>query len=95
MRARLGFGLSMAIRFDVYLVDEVTAVGDGAFRAKSEALFLDRMREASALFVSHSMSGVRSVCDAALVLEDGTLRYFGDLDEGIAAHERNLRLPRG
>ena len=95
MRARLGFGLSMAIRFDLYLVDEVTAVGDGAFRARSEALFLDRMREAGALFVSHSMGSVRAVCDAALVLEDGTLRFFGDLDEGIAQHERNLGLARG
>lgn len=96
MRARLGFGVSMAIRFDVYLVDEVTAVGDGAFRARSEALFRDRMQGAGALFVSHSMGSVRDVCDAALILEDGDLRYFDDIDEGIAEHERNLlAAPRG
>jgi len=53
MRSRLSFGVSMAIPFDTYLVDEVTSVGDAAFRAKSSAVFLDRMQRAGALFVSH------------------------------------------
>ena len=38
MRARLAFGLSMALDFDTYLVDEVTAVGDKAFQEKSPFL---------------------------------------------------------
>ncbi|MDT8326274.1 MAG: ABC transporter ATP-binding protein [Roseovarius sp.] len=92
MRSRLGFGCSMAIRFDWYLVDEVTAVGDAAFREKSETIFLDRMRASSAVFVSHSMGDIRRVCDAAVVLENGSMRYFGDIEEGIARHERNMRI---
>lgn len=91
MRSRLGFAVSMAMHFDIYLVDEVTAVGDGAFRSKSEALFKERMRSSSAIFVSHSMSSVRAVCNAALVLENGVMRYFRDVEEGIAHHERNMR----
>ncbi|UYV37206.1 ABC transporter ATP-binding protein [Rhodobacteraceae bacterium D3-12] len=91
MRSRLGFGCSMAIRFDWYLVDEVTAVGDAAFKSKSTALFRDRMRHSSAVFVSHSLNDIRNTCDAAVVLENGSMRYYRDLEEGIAQHERNMR----
>lgn len=91
MRARLGFACSMGIRFDTYLVDEVTAVGDGAFKRKSEALFLDRIRESGALFVSHSMGDIRRVCDAGVVLEQGKLYYYGSVEKAIERHERNLR----
>ena len=87
MRSRLTFGASMGIRFDTYLVDEVTAVGDAAFRRKSRAVFIDRMRHSSAIMVSHSMNQLREFCDAGLVLENGQLRYFDDLEEAIAVHQ--------
>ena len=45
MKARLAFGLSMGIAFDWYLVDEITAVGDAAFRKKSLSVFKHRLRE--------------------------------------------------
>ncbi|MEM6376133.1 MAG: ATP-binding cassette domain-containing protein, partial [Pseudomonadota bacterium] len=51
MRSRLAFGASMGIRFDTYLVDEITAVGDQQFRRKSRQIFLDRMRLSSAIVV--------------------------------------------
>ena len=54
MRARLAFGVSMGIPFDTYLVDEVTAVGDGAFRKKSVDMFDDRREKSSVILVSHS-----------------------------------------
>ena len=90
MRARLGFGISMGITFDTYLVDEVTATGDAAFRAKSKAVFRQRMTQASAIMVNHNLPELREYCDAALVLEAGQLRYFDDLDEAIALHSRHL-----
>ena len=90
MRARLAFACSMGIRFDFYLVDEVTAVGDGAFREKSEAVFIERMKESGALFVSHAMPSVRRVCDAAVVLENGVLTWFDNVDDGIRRHHENL-----
>ncbi|MCB4457221.1 ABC transporter ATP-binding protein [Leisingera sp. McT4-56] len=90
MRSRLTFGASMGIRFDTYLVDEVTAVGDQAFRRKSRAVFADRMKLSGAIMVSHSMSQIRQFCDAGLVLEAGRVRYFDDLEEAIAVHEEML-----
>lgn len=91
MRSRLAFGVSMGIRFDTYLVDEVTAVGDAAFRSRSDRIFRDRMREAGAVMVSHSMQQVRQTCTAGAVLENGHLTYHDNVEEAIAHHERNMR----
>jgi capsular polysaccharide transport system ATP-binding protein len=90
MRSRLTFGLSMGLKFDTYLIDEVTAVGDAAFRRKSEAVFADRLRNAGAVFVSHSMSGMRLMCKAGAVLEAGKLTYYPDIEEAIEVHEFNM-----
>ncbi len=93
MRSRLTFGTSMGIAFDTYLVDEVTAVGDAAFKSKSTDLFRDRMQSAGAVMVSHSMGQVRRMCDAGAVLEHGKLIYYDDLDEAIEHHQRNMGTP--
>ncbi len=88
MRSRLTFGASMGIRFDTYLVDEVTAVGDKIFKRKSQAVFNERMKTASAILVSHSMDQLRAFCNAGIVLEGGHLYYFEDLEEAIDLHDR-------
>lgn len=91
MRSRLTFGASMGIHFDTYLVDEVTAVGDAVFRRKSRAVFIDRMKYSSAIMVSHSMPQLREFCDSGIVLENGQMQYFDDLEEAIAMHHAILR----
>lgn len=93
MRSRLAMGTSMGIHFDTYLVDEVTSVGDAEFRAKSQAVFVDRMRESSAIFVSHSMPMIREMCNMAAVLDHGHLQLFDDVEEAIEAHHRILGIP--
>jgi capsular polysaccharide transport system ATP-binding protein len=80
----------MGIKFDTYLVDEVTAVGDAAFKRKSLAVFADRMRSSGAIMVNHSMGQIRQFCDSGLVLEHGKMLYFEDLEEAIAVHEAML-----
>ncbi len=90
MRARLAFALSMAVEFDLYLVDEVIGVGDTAFRRKCAEAFRARMGRARVLMISHNPATLREFCTAGLVLEAGRLAYFDDLDHAIAAHERNL-----
>lgn len=90
MKARLAFGVSMGIHFDMYLVDEVTAVGDASFQEKSEAVFMDRMSTSGAIYISHSLGSVRRVCSAVAILEDGVLTYFDDINEGIARHQENM-----
>ncbi len=70
----------MAIPFDTYLVLEVTSVGDGAFRDKSVRVFEARRKTAGAIVVSHSPPMVRRVCNMAVVLEEGTLHFYDDVD---------------
>lgn len=94
MRSRLAFGASMGIAFDTYLVDEVTSVGDGDFRLRSERVFLDRMSGAGAIVVSHSMEMIRRLCDMGAVLHEARLHMFEDVDEAIAMHEDILGVPR-
>ena len=91
MRARLGFAISMGVPFDMYLVDEVTAVGDAAFRRETSDLLKARLGQAGAVVVSHAPAQLRAVCTAGAVLEDGRLRMFDDLDEAIAVHEAAMQ----
>jgi len=90
MRSRLAFGLSMGIRFDTYLVDEVTSVGDAGFRAKSERVFMERMQTSGAIVVSHSMDLMKRICTTGAVLENGHLTYFEDVNKAIEQHLKNM-----
>lgn len=84
MKSRLGFGLSMAFKFDYYLVDEVTAVGDARFKQKCADLFKARHEEASFLMVSHSLGSLKEFCDVALFIgRDNKVKYFESVDEAI------------
>ena len=87
MRARLGFGLSMGIKFDTYLIDEVAAVGDEAFRKKSSNILKSRIGESSAIIVSHSMSLMKELCDIGVLIVNGRAKAFEDIDEAIEQHK--------
>lgn len=88
MRARLAFALSLAIRFDCYLVDEVVLVGDQRFHARCREALFDRSSERALVLASHDAGFVREVCDAALVLDRGHARYFDDIDEAVAVYRQ-------
>ena len=90
MKSRLSFGVSMGIPFDTYLVDEVTSVGDGAFRHKSVQVFDKRMETAGAIVVTHSPPMVKRLCTMAAVLERGQLYFYDDLDAALDHHDHNL-----
>lgn len=92
MRSRLAFGVSMGLKFDTYLIDEITAVGDAAFKHKSRAVFLDRMETSGSVFVSHSIGMLREMCQAGAVLENGKLHYFDDVNDAIEFHSQNMNI---
>jgi capsular polysaccharide transport system ATP-binding protein len=96
MLARLAFGACLAIRFDLYLIDEVTAVGDSRFRRKCQEAFEARAAESDVIIVSHDEGTIRAWCDMGIVLDQGRLEVFEDLDAAIARHrQRMLRAPAG
>ncbi|WVT77570.1 ABC transporter ATP-binding protein (plasmid) [Sinorhizobium chiapasense] len=88
MMARLAFGLSMAIEFDCYLVDEITAVGDARFQARCRTAFENRRRNSDLVMISHSMSTISSYCDKGIVLVDGQMLLFDKVSDAIETYYR-------
>ncbi|EIK8036528.1 TPA: ABC transporter ATP-binding protein [Escherichia coli] len=93
MRSRLGFGLSMAFKFDYYIVDEVTAVGDARFKEKCAQLFKERHKESSFLMVSHSLNSLKEFCDVAIVFkDDNAVGFFEDVQEGVDEYKKDQNI---
>ncbi len=86
MQGRLAFGLSMAIDFDFYLIDEAIAAGDARFTARCVAALEERRKRSALLLVSHSDQLLRAFCNSAAILHEGKLTFHEDLDQAIAAY---------
>lgn len=87
MKSRLAFSIASLVRPDILILDEVLAVGDGAFRKKSE----EKMREiinsgATTILVSHSIAQVQEQCSKVLWLHKGKQIEFGDNVSDICNH---------
>ncbi len=91
MRARLTFGLSMAFDFDVYLVDELTSVGDMGFRAKAADAFKKIKERSSLIFVSHNLKTLADSCESGLFLAEGKVFYYEDIKEGIQDYTKWMK----
>jgi len=89
MKSRLAFGLSMALDFDYYLIDEVTSVGDANFKQRSFQLFTDRRARSAVIMVSHSDNTLRRFCDIGGVLHNGQLTVYDSIEEAIEVHRSN------
>ena len=87
MMSRLMLGLSFAVEFECYLVDESVGAGDARFSDRVAQAFDDRRSRSALVLVSHSMHLVRLYCRRAAVLHDGRLRFYDDLDEAIDAYQ--------
>lgn len=87
MRARLNFAINMAFEYDLYLFDELGAVGDEAYRRRASAMIEARKERASFLIVSHSAPQLRRDCEAGVYVCDGGAQFFPDLEDAIACYE--------
>ena len=87
MRARLAFGVSMAIDFECYLVDEVTAVGDRSFKKKCKRAFAERRERSGMIMVSHDPSTIRDYCERCALLNEGKLTFYDSVDEAANDYE--------
>ena len=84
MSARLGFAVAAHVESDIFLADEVLAVGDRPFKRKCMKRMQEIKAEGRTLFyVSHSPGSVRKMCDRVLVLEKGVLAFDGPVADGI------------
>lgn len=88
MNARLAFGISLAIDFDCYLVDEVTAAGDERFRARSDEELLHRRDNATLIMVSHDPGTLTRYCRRGAVVYGGSVVFFDTMEEANEVHHR-------
>ncbi|QNN54828.1 ABC transporter ATP-binding protein [Nocardioides mesophilus] len=84
MFSRLGFAVAIHTDSDIFLMDEVLAVGDRPFKRKCLAR-MDEIRKSgrTMFYVSHAPGSVRKMCDRVLVLEKGRLAFDGPTEDGI------------
>lgn len=89
MKSKLGFSIATIAEPDILILDEVLSVGDAKFRKKSEKKIMEMMNGGTTvLFVSHSLAQVKRICNKAMILDQGTVKAFGDIDEVADIYEK-------
>ena len=87
MRARLAFGLSLAVDFDCHLIDEVISVGDARFQRKCLDLLFNKRANKTFIAATHDLTFVRDYCTRALVIESGEATLFDDVADALTFYE--------
>ncbi len=96
MYVRLAFGVAAHLEPEILVVDEVLAVGDAEFQKKC----LGKMKDVSdkggrtVLFVSHNMTAVKSLCQTGLLLENGKINKYGDVNSVVDTYMRTVGTER-
>ena len=93
MMVRLGFSVAAHLEPEILIVDEVLAVGDAEFQKKCLGSLKDRAKAGrTVLFVSHNLSSLRDVCTKGLLIENGSVKQFGTIEESLSLYRfGNLR----
>jgi len=91
MKARLQFAMSLAFDFDVYISDEVTSVGDAAFRNKAAAAFKNLADKAGLIMVAHGEATLKQFCSAGIWIHDGKAHWFDQIDDALKAYKDTLK----
>ena len=82
MRQRFSFALLLALKFDIYLIDEgMPQTTDVEFNRKAGSVLYERLRDSTVIVVSHQPSTIEKFCRTAAILRDGKLYMFETLEE--------------
>jgi ABC-type polysaccharide/polyol phosphate transport system ATPase subunit/SAM-dependent methyltransferase len=89
MTVRLAFSIAANLDPDMLLLDEVFAVGDEAFQQQCiRTVRQFRADGKTILFVSHSATAIRSICDRVCLLDRGRLLFDGAVSRGLEEYTR-------
>ena len=90
MTVRLGFAVAAHLEPEILVVDEVLAVGDAEFQKKAIGKMQDvsRGEGRTVLFVSHNMASIRALCHNGVLLENGGIKYTGDIESVVLEYQR-------
>lgn len=87
MKARLGFGITMAFDFDFYIIDELSAVGDSVFKEKAAEVFRQKRLRAGFVRASHNIKELRAECSSGLVINNAKLEYWPSIEDAIERYQ--------
>lgn len=92
MKARLGFAINANIKPEILVVDEALSVGDTQFREKCRNLIDEIMAKehVTVIFVTHSSSSATEFCERGIILEEGYIKFDGDVNEAVEYYEKRL-----
>lgn len=92
MRVRLGFAVAAFLDPDILIVDEVLAVGDSEFQKKAinRIKKINNQEGRTILFVSHNLASVKSICNKGLVINNGYLDFFGNVNDAISSYTNSF-----
>jgi len=91
MYVRLAFAVAAQLDSEVLIVDEVLAVGDMEFQAKSIGTMEGASRSGrTILFTSHNMADIQRICHRCMVLDHGRVKFIGDVDEAIEVYRSDM-----
>ena len=93
MMSWLGFGVSIALDFDVYLIDEGFAAGDARFAARCQQAFTERLTNSRIILVSHQAETILTYCETGATLHNGKLTYYDDIKDAVAGYNEIVRYP--
>lgn len=88
MYVRLAFAVAAFLEPDILIIDEVLAVGDAEFQKKAIGKMQDisRGQGRTVLFVSHNMAAVKSLCTRGILLENGRIKFAGNINETLSIY---------
>ena len=88
MTVRLGFAIAAHLEPEILVVDEVLAVGDAEFQKKAIGKMQDvsKGQGRTVLFVSHNMDSMLNLCNNGVLLENGCVKYMGDIKSTVAEY---------
>lgn len=88
MQVRLAFSIAIMADADIYILDEVLAVGDIEFQKKCFNIFREyKKKKKTIILVTHSSASVKDFCNRAAFLKDGRLHFYDSIDDVIKAYE--------
>ena len=90
MMTRLAFALSMAVEFDCFLIDEAMIVGDARFHERCHYELFQKRKDRSFILVSHDANAIKTYCENAVVLHEGRLHTFPNVDAAYAFYSGTL-----
>ena len=88
MTVRLAFAVAAFLEPEILVIDEVLAVGDAEFQKKAIGKMQDiaKGEGRTVLFVSHNMAAVKNLCTRGVVLENGLVKYDGNVDDALTEY---------